>query len=338
MAAEPALAQRPDPTAAERQRRRRQKQKLVRELQFVRQDWALFLHPDRLAQKAGAPVRLMRRMALKELADNAADVSDQVELEQLDADTYRIGDHGPGLDREQIETLFAIDRPLISTKLLRRPTRGAIGNGLRVVTGAAIGSGGELWVESRRRRWRVEVDLATGKTTAVDLGPSARSQGTAVTIRFGPGLPADPEALAWARTAAALAGPAARPMHSHPNWYDEPAWHELAHAADGATAAELLAAFGITCQDDRPARMLTLAEARAAAKEVPEPELLAIGHQAFPGEHVAWRGRRDDGVPVIIQAWATCERSSSHEPEPPRRHLDRQPHPGGRRAVRRLRP
>ena len=31
-------------------------------------------------------------MALKELADTAADVSEQVELEQLDADTCRVGD------------------------------------------------------------------------------------------------------------------------------------------------------------------------------------------------------------------------------------------------------
>ena len=98
MTAEPPPTRKPDATAAERQRRRRQKHKLARELQFVRQDWALFLHPDRLAQKAGASVQRLRRMALKELADNAADVSAQVELEQLDDYTYRVGDEGPGLD------------------------------------------------------------------------------------------------------------------------------------------------------------------------------------------------------------------------------------------------
>jgi hypothetical protein len=39
---------------------------------------------------------------------------------------------------------FSINRPMVSTKLLRLPTRGALGNGLRVVTGAVLASGGSL--------------------------------------------------------------------------------------------------------------------------------------------------------------------------------------------------
>ena len=62
-----------------------------------------------------------------------------------------------------------------------------------------------------------------------------------------------PTRCVWARIAAALAGPTARSPHSHPRWYDEPAWHELAHAVDGASAGELLAAFGIA-NDDRGRR------------------------------------------------------------------------------------
>ena len=211
-----------DSTAAERQRRHRQRLRLEHELQFVRQDWALFLHPERLAQKAGAPVRLLRRMALKELADNAADVSATVELDQLDIDTFRVGDQGPGLDRQQVVALFAVNRPLTSTKLLRRPTRGAIGNGLRVVTGAAMASGGELRVESRGRRYRIAVDRQSGHTEIRDEQPSPRTSGTAVTVRFGDALPRDGQTLCWARIAAALAGPTSRPAHSHPAWYDEP--------------------------------------------------------------------------------------------------------------------
>ena len=307
MSAEPRARATPGASAAERQRRRRQKLRLERELQFVRQDWALFLRPERLAQKAGAPVRLLRRMALKELADNAADASDRVELDQLDAETYRVGDRGPGLDRQQITALFAVNRPLTSSKLLRRPTRGAIGNGLRVVTGAAIGSGGELLVESRGRRYRVGVDRVTGDALILAEQACDRLCGTAVTVRFGAGLPADADALVWARTAAALAGPAARSPHSHPRWYDEPAWHELAHAVDGASAGELLAAFGIANDDRRPARGLTLAEARTLAEDVPEPVLLPIDADGFAGEHAIWKGRAAE-VPLVVQAWATCER------------------------------
>jgi hypothetical protein len=39
------------------------------------------------------------------------------------------GDGIPGSD-EQIAALFSIRRPLTSTKILRRPVRGASGNGL----------------------------------------------------------------------------------------------------------------------------------------------------------------------------------------------------------------
>ena len=49
-----------DRTAADRQRRRRAKLKNDKELSLVRHDWALFLLPDRLAQKAGCAERHLR--------------------------------------------------------------------------------------------------------------------------------------------------------------------------------------------------------------------------------------------------------------------------------------
>ena len=121
--------------AALRQRRRRARLAAAREVGFVRADWALFLHPDRLPQKAGCPRDRLRAMVLKELADNALDAGAEVTIEQLDADTWVVADDGPGLDRAEVARLLAVDRPLPSGKLLRRPTRGAVGNGLRVVTG-----------------------------------------------------------------------------------------------------------------------------------------------------------------------------------------------------------
>src|SRR5215218_4710887 len=117
-----------------RQRRHRARLAAVREVEFVRADWALYLHPDRLPQKAGCPADRLRAMILKELADNALDAGADVTVEQIDPDTWVVTDDGPGLPREQIVRLFAVNRPMISSKLLRRPSRGAIGNGLRVVT------------------------------------------------------------------------------------------------------------------------------------------------------------------------------------------------------------
>jgi DNA topoisomerase VI subunit B len=98
---------------------------------------AAFLNPDRLPQKAGWPHGRLRPMILKELTDNALDTGAAVVLERIDDDTWSVADQGPGLEREQVVRYFAVDRPMTSTKLVRRPTRGAIGNGLRVVTAAS---------------------------------------------------------------------------------------------------------------------------------------------------------------------------------------------------------
>jgi hypothetical protein len=158
--------------AAERQRRRRAKMRLsaqVEPLLFTRPDWALFLDPTRLPQKAGCPGGLVRAVALKELVDNGLDTGANVTLEQVDDDTWIVTDDGDGLDAARIAALFAVNRLLTSSKLLRRPTRGAVGNGLRVVTGAAIASGGSLEVESRGRRFKIEVDRQTGETQAIEV-------------------------------------------------------------------------------------------------------------------------------------------------------------------------
>src|SRR4051794_30002005 len=251
-----------DPTAAERQRRRRLKQRNETELSLVRHDWTLFLQPDRLAQKAGCAQKHLRRMVVKELVDNAADTSTQVQVEQLDADAIRVTDLGPGLDRARVLELFAINRPLTSSKLWRKPTRGAVGNGLRVVTGAVLGSGGMLTVESQGRRCRLEVDRRTGETRISAESASDVIQGTAVTARFGPGLPADPDLLAWARAGAALAGPATRPMRSHPTWYGESAWRELVEAAAGHEEAVVVAIVQGGVPQPQAARPLELVAAQ----------------------------------------------------------------------------
>src|SRR3954454_20585730 len=139
--------------AALRQRRSRERRRIAREVEFVRADWALFLHPDRLPQKAGCPRARLRAMILKELADNALDEDAGVTLDLVDPDTWTVSDDGRGLDRDQVGRLFAVDRPMVTTKLVRRPTRGAIGNGLRVVTGGTVASGGRLTVESKGARY-----------------------------------------------------------------------------------------------------------------------------------------------------------------------------------------
>ena len=128
---------------------------------FVREDWTLFRTLGTLCQKAGVPPQQLRRLVAKELIDNALDVVDldaggplRVRAAEIDTRGFVVEDDGRGIDGtpEEIAALLSIRRPLVSSKLLRLPTRGALGNGLRVVAGAVLASGGRLAVWTRDRR------------------------------------------------------------------------------------------------------------------------------------------------------------------------------------------
>jgi hypothetical protein len=123
------------------------------EFTFEREDWTLFRSLSTLSQKAGVPVHLLPKLVLKELADNALDAGGTVRVGQLQDGGWFVEDDGPGIagDPADIARLFSIRRPLVSSKLLRLPTRGALGNGLRVVAGAVLASSGRLVVATRGR-------------------------------------------------------------------------------------------------------------------------------------------------------------------------------------------
>jgi hypothetical protein len=122
-----------------------------------RPDWTLFRSIEGLCQKAGVPNRSLRRLVMKEIGDNALDTGADIRFGLVDADSpdlFFVEDDGPGLDGtpEEIASLFSISRPLRSSKLLRLPQRGALGNGLRVAAGAVLASQGSLAVITRNRR------------------------------------------------------------------------------------------------------------------------------------------------------------------------------------------
>ena len=106
-----------------------------RNFKFERADWTLFRSISTLPQKAGVPAKLLRRLVIKELTDNALDTGGEVEVDELEDGGYFVQDDGPGIEPNEVATLFSIDRPMVSSKLLRLPTRGALGNGLRIVAG-----------------------------------------------------------------------------------------------------------------------------------------------------------------------------------------------------------
>src|SRR5262245_53299708 len=123
---------------------------------FIREDWTDFRNLATLGRRAGVPTPKIPRLVLKELVDNALDAYYASPAEELryascgplPGGGYFVEDEGTGIPGtpEDVASLFSISRPFTSSKLLRLPTRGALGHGLRVVSGAVLASGGSLVV------------------------------------------------------------------------------------------------------------------------------------------------------------------------------------------------
>jgi hypothetical protein len=302
-------------------------------LKFERADWTSFRTVEGLQQKAGVAGSKLRRLVLKELTDNALDTAARVRIGQLTSGGYFVEDAGPGIDGRpgDVARLFSIARPMVSTKLLRLPTRGALGNGLRVVAGAVLASEGFLAVTTRNRRivLRPERD---GTTTVVSATRVKFPVGARVEINFGPAIPEDEDddALIWAVVATEMVE--GQPYHgkSSPWWYDAPQFHELLSASGnvpvrelmakldgctGARAGEIVVEAGLarmTCADiNRAQADMLLAVARKYAREVKPNRLGAVGPELIDGAYGTSSGVADFGVtapyaaiPFVVEVWA----------------------------------
>lgn len=245
---------------------------------FEREDWKLFGNMETLPQKAGVPKSKLSLLVCKELADNALDTCGSCEI-GFEGDFCYVKDQGPGLDPE----LLAINRPLRSSKYLRLPTRGALGNGLRVVAGAVVASGGELYVATRGRNYRIHFQ-SDGSARPESLGAYPEA-GTKISFTLG----REPIDSAWARLAIAYAKVETYRGKTSPYWYTSENFYELLQSYSGLLK-ELIGQFdGCTGSKARKiaakfprtsANALTfndtetlLAELRAAVKNV-NPERL----------------------------------------------------------------
>jgi hypothetical protein len=304
------------------------------EFTFEREDWTLFRSLSTLSQKAGVPVHLLPRLVLKELADNALDAGGTVRVGQLQDVGWYVEDDGPGIPGEpaDIARLFSIRRPLVSSKLLRLPTRGALGNGLRVVAGAVLAWDGSLVLETRGRR--LELRPQNSGDTLAAFEPSSRTTGTRIEIHLGEGL-SGADALAWARSAAELGGLGeVYRGRSSPCWYDGEAFFDLLQAAGrrslrelvadldgctGAKAGRITAAFkGRACGSlSRHEAILLLEAAQQQARPVSPSRLGQIGEvEGWPPFHARGEGTFGHGrlggpratIPFVVEAWAAAER------------------------------
>jgi hypothetical protein len=284
-----------------------------------------------LGQKAGVPVERLPRLVARELVDNALDAGGACHFGELDGGLF-VDDNGPGLpgSDEEIAALFSVRRPMMTSKLIRLPTRGALGNGLRVVAGAVLASGGKLVVSTRGRTLRLQPQ-EDGSTLVVGSEPWKDPDGTRVEVYFGPALAdKDPYPLAWCYRAQELADRGKfYKGRTSPHWYDSDAFWELLQASAGVTVGQVI----VQMQDcskkaeriagahfERPAQELTREEAQAAlfvarkeSAPVAAPRLGAVGKMSTYASYAlatgsfelqAARGNVGAEIPFVVEAWA----------------------------------
>lgn len=260
---------------------------------FSREDWTLFRSINTLGQKAGVPVSLLGALVIKELVDNALDAGANVTLNEAEGGWVIIQDDGPGIPHEGIETLFSIRRPLTSTKIVRLPLRGALGNGLRVVMGAVYASGGEIIVETGGQDDDPKMFKFTPRDDGhsdVATGPTDIVQGTRISIRLGE--PIDKHLKVLASTSINFANFGTKYTgKTSPWWYDGEALFEMCHATAPGTslasicklfrdvtapiAAEIVERIGVTEAADLPKSAVpALMSLLRKVSKAPKPSVL----------------------------------------------------------------
>lgn len=255
---------------------------------------------------------------------------------EIEPGCYVIQDDGPGIDGtpQDIARLFSIDRGLVSSKLWRKPQRGALGNGLRVVAGALIASGGGSLIIWTRDQCLAVTPLGDGGADVV-AEPVAFPVGTRIEISFGPLLPRDHAALLWAEQAINMAdGGAGYSGKSSAHWFDGDAFYELIHCSgarpvrdlvanlDGCTGAKAGAVASAFLQ--RPCASLTREETTElllnAKSATTPPSIKRLGEVGEIEGLWAYHGRQEGvvtlgarmpmaNIPFIVEAWAQTAES-----------------------------
>jgi hypothetical protein len=302
---------------------------------FRRDDWMEFRDPNRISNKAGVAYEQLPKVVVKELCDDALDAADHVEFGLLevnsDAVRFFVADEGPGLDGadEEIAELYSIRRALTSSKMVRLPTRGMLGNGLRVVAGVVLVARGQIRVSTRGRTLTLQPKAEDGHTAIIAVEPW-HGVGTRVEITLrgplarharsedGGGL------FVWAQEARSLARGTPYKGKSSSHWYDPAGFWELCQAAsdvrvgaflennlDGSTdkATEIAGDLaGRSCGSLSPEDAKGLLERARSVTRPVTPERLGkvgrrddyFGYAHETGEFEAHGAK----VPFVVEAWA----------------------------------
>jgi hypothetical protein len=317
--------------------------------EFTRHDWSIYI--SNLPQRAGVPLSDIRALVLKELVDNALDEVDRigrpgaVALTQEGDHIYTVTDQGRGFSDspEELAKRFSIAKGMVSSKQWRKPTRGCVGNGIRVIVGTVVSGGGRIIVKTRNQEVTLRPRL--DGTTAVDnVIPIDWPTGASITIEIDRRYPGSGDSLEWAQQAIALAqrsGPAfnRKPL---PAWYDADhlALNMLAAIGPSRTLAWFVSQLdrctlreigqhvtskfgkGRLCRDvnkEEAAQLLRLLQWHTTSPFKPRQlglmgadawihEHLTDGYAYEEGSFVTGRSEPHATIPFLVEVWAaTCE-------------------------------
>jgi hypothetical protein len=189
-------------------------------LYFFTDDWCDFLDLRTLPRKAGCSPEDLPRIVYKEAVDNACDAGPVIFAKTwTDPKGNRgicIKNAGPGLDPEQVPTIYPPNRPQLSSKRIRRIQRGILGNGGRVIGGAVAASGGTLIVETRGWRLNLQMDMAIGRMMPLSKEAVPPEPGLTLYLALGPALALRKDDLDLAKETIRISRHAAR-LHSGPS-------------------------------------------------------------------------------------------------------------------------
>jgi hypothetical protein len=211
---------------------------LQSDAEFTRADWSAYI--ANLPQRAGVPKHQIGQLVLKELVDNALDEMDrvgqpgEVTLERHQDNVFTVTDRGRGFDDtpEELAYRFSIAKPMTSSKQWRRPSRGCVGNGLRVIVGSVVTGDGRITVRTRNRE--VVLHPRLDGTTAVDqVRPIDWPVGTAITIEIDSAYLDRSALMEWAQLAIQLARQSGPAFTRKPS----PLWLDANHIATNMLAA-----------------------------------------------------------------------------------------------------
>jgi DNA topoisomerase VI subunit B len=311
-----------------------------RVLLFAREDWSLYTSLATLPQKAGVPANRLPWLVTKEVADNGLDASDAagrpgaVDIEVADGNLI-VTDQGTGIadaTPERIAGLFCVARPMVSTKLLRRPTRGAVGNGLRVCLGYLTATRGKLVIETGSLQVELTPEI-DGTSRIIASSTTEPRQGLRLTAIAGDRPFAD-EHLSWAEDAIELARQSGAPAFTgnpSAHWLDLDHFRVLLRAAVGNVSVRqflgsLDGCTGSRAQSRIAARFLRrsaadldaveaaeLLAAVQAATKPPKPKTLrplgrnavvSAGYGISEGTFTEGEHAPRAEVPFLVECWA----------------------------------